>query len=107
MSLWLLADVLPAHKARPIYEKGPVKGLTVEAAESSKDGEVRVRKQGERQLLSPPGDSKFFGRFFHACLAGGVYLAPSAYEAGFLSTAHDGPVIARACEVLTTAVREL
>lgn len=53
------------------------------------------------------GDAKLFARFFHACLDRGVYLAPSAYEAGFLSTAHDGPAIARACEVLTTAVREL
>ena len=53
------------------------------------------------------GDAKLFARFFHACLERGVYLAPSAYEAGFLSTAHDGPAIARACEVLTAAVREL
>jgi glutamate-1-semialdehyde 2,1-aminomutase len=29
-----------------------------------------------------------FRRFFHAMLDGGVYLAPSAFEAGFLSTAH-------------------
>ena len=53
------------------------------------------------------GDAKLFGRFFHACLARGVYLAPSAYEAGFLSTAHDGVIIDRACEVLTTAIGEL
>ncbi|MBI4627060.1 MAG: glutamate-1-semialdehyde 2,1-aminomutase [Verrucomicrobia bacterium] len=53
------------------------------------------------------GDAKLFARFFHACLERGVYLAPSAYEAGFLSTAHDGPAIARACEVLTAAVRQL
>jgi glutamate-1-semialdehyde 2,1-aminomutase len=31
-----------------------------------------------------------FRRFFHAMLEGGVYLAPSAYEAGFVSLAH-GP----------------
>ena len=31
-----------------------------------------------------------FRRFFHAMLAEGVYLAPSAFEAGFLSAAH-GP----------------
>ncbi len=30
-----------------------------------------------------------FNRFFHAMLDQGVYLAPSAFEAGFLSTAHD------------------
>ena len=52
-------------------------------------------------------DAKVFGRFFHACLAQGVYLAPSAFEAGFLSTAHEGRTIDRACEVLTQAIREL
>lgn len=53
------------------------------------------------------GDAKLFGRLFHGCLARGVYLAPSAYEAGFLSTAHDGVAIARACEILSDAIAEL
>jgi len=53
------------------------------------------------------GDAKLFGRFFHACLAQGVYLAPSAYEAGFLSTAHEGPAIDRACEVMANALKGL
>lgn len=35
-------------------------------------------------------DKAAFNRFFHAMLAEGVYLAPSAYEAGFVSAAH-GP----------------
>ncbi len=33
-------------------------------------------------------DKERFNRFFHAMLARGVYLAPSAYEAGFVSAAH-------------------
>ena len=33
-------------------------------------------------------DVKMFKCFFHAMLDGGVYLAPSAYEAGFVSSAH-------------------
>jgi glutamate-1-semialdehyde 2,1-aminomutase len=33
-------------------------------------------------------DQGLFKRFFHAMLAEGVYLAPSAYEAGFVSAAH-------------------
>jgi glutamate-1-semialdehyde 2,1-aminomutase len=33
-------------------------------------------------------DVEMFKRFFHAMLDGGVYLAPSAYEAGFVSSAH-------------------
>jgi glutamate-1-semialdehyde 2,1-aminomutase len=52
-------------------------------------------------------DSKLFGKFFHACLADGVYLPPSAYESWFLSTAHEGPAIARACDVITKAIKSL
>jgi glutamate-1-semialdehyde 2,1-aminomutase len=33
-------------------------------------------------------DVERFKRFFHGMLAEGVYLAPSAFEAGFLSAAH-------------------
>lgn len=33
-------------------------------------------------------DVEMFRRFFHAMLDNGVYLAPSAYEAGFISSAH-------------------
>lgn len=33
-------------------------------------------------------DLKMFAKFFHACLKRGVYLAPSQFETGFISTAH-------------------
>lgn len=33
-------------------------------------------------------DAKVFGTFFHAMLERGVYLAPSIFEAGFVSAAH-------------------
>jgi glutamate-1-semialdehyde 2,1-aminomutase len=33
-------------------------------------------------------DRAAFNRFFHAMLEQGVYLAPSAFEAGFVSAAH-------------------
>jgi len=38
-------------------------------------------------------DQERFRRFFHGMLEEGVYLAPSAFEAGFVSIAHDEPVI--------------
>jgi glutamate-1-semialdehyde 2,1-aminomutase len=38
-------------------------------------------------------DVAMFRRFFHAMLERGVYWAPSAFEAGFLSSAHDDAVI--------------
>ena len=39
-------------------------------------------------------DKARFNRFFHAMLASGVYLAPSAFEAGFVSAAHTSADIA-------------
>jgi glutamate-1-semialdehyde 2,1-aminomutase len=38
-------------------------------------------------------DLEAFKRFFHAMLERGVYLAPSMFEAGFVSSAHDDAVI--------------
>lgn len=40
-------------------------------------------------------DRERFNRFFHAMLAAGIYLAPSAYEAGFVSSAHGEAEIGR------------
>ncbi len=44
-----------------------------------------------------------FKTFFHAMLDEGVYLAPSAYEAGFVSAAHDDSVIAATIEAADKA----
>lgn len=41
------------------------------------------------------GDHARFNRFFHAMLDEGVYLAPSSYEAGFLSSAHTDAELTR------------
>jgi glutamate-1-semialdehyde 2,1-aminomutase len=38
-------------------------------------------------------DGEMFKRFFHLMLDEGVYLAPSSYETGFLSTAHTDDII--------------
>ena len=40
-------------------------------------------------------DKERFNRFFHAMLDAGVYLAPSAFEAGFVSAAHGDDDIAQ------------
>ena len=47
-------------------------------------------------------DRERFNRFFHAMLERGIYLAPSAYEAGFVSAAHG----AREIEETLAAARE-
>ncbi|MEO8367444.1 MAG: aspartate aminotransferase family protein, partial [Pseudoxanthomonas sp.] len=50
-------------------------------------------------------DTAAFNRFFHAMLEGGVYLAPSAYEAGFMSSAHDAAIIEATLEAARSAFR--
>ncbi len=40
-------------------------------------------------------DKEAFNRFFHAMLDAGIYLAPSAFEAGFVSAAHTDADIAQ------------
>ena len=51
-------------------------------------------------------DTTSFNRFFHAMLRRGVYFAPSAFEAGFLSSAHGdveiGHTLAAAREAFAT-----
>ena len=47
-------------------------------------------------------DIEAFKKFFHAMLDEGVYLAPSAYEAGFTSIAHDNSVL----DNITAAARK-
>ncbi|WND81624.1 glutamate-1-semialdehyde 2,1-aminomutase [Lysobacter capsici] len=43
-------------------------------------------------------DAQRFNRFFHGMLERGVYLAPSAFEAGFMSSAHGEAEIAQTIE---------
>lgn len=52
-------------------------------------------------------DNAAFKKFFHAMLARGVYFAPSAYEAGFVSIAHDSAVIAATAAAAQDAFTEI
>jgi glutamate-1-semialdehyde 2,1-aminomutase len=50
-------------------------------------------------------DTAAFGRFFHAMLDAGVSLPPSAYEAWFVSAAHDEDALERIATALPVAAR--
>ena len=52
-------------------------------------------------------DSARFNRFFHAMLERGVYLAPSAFEAGFVSSAPGEAEIAATVEAARAAFAEV
>ncbi|MEM1262282.1 MAG: glutamate-1-semialdehyde 2,1-aminomutase [Pseudomonadota bacterium] len=52
-------------------------------------------------------DTDAFKRFFHMMIDRGVYLAPSAFEAGFVSTCHTGADIAATLAAASDAFAEL
>ncbi len=52
-------------------------------------------------------DKVRFGKFFQKMLENGVYLAPSQFEAGFLSTVHDEAVIAHTVEAAEISFQSL
>lgn len=63
------------------------------------DGPVRDYASAQRQHTGA------YRAFFHAMLDAGVALPPSAYEAWFVSAAHDTAVVARICEALPVAAK--
>ncbi|MCP9494912.1 MAG: glutamate-1-semialdehyde 2,1-aminomutase [Pyrinomonadaceae bacterium MAG19_C2-C3] len=48
---------------------------------------------------------ELYARFFHAMLDEGIYLAPSQFEAGFMSLAHTDELIDKTIEAARTAFR--
>ncbi|MEE1617950.1 glutamate-1-semialdehyde 2,1-aminomutase [Brachybacterium sp. J153] len=64
-----------------------------------RDEPVRTYEDAKAQ------DTAAFTRFFHAMLEGGVYLPPSAFEAWFVSTAHDERILDRIGAVLPAAAQ--
>ena len=51
--------------------------------------------------------TEFYGRYFHAMLEGGVYLAPSQFEAGFVSLGHTEEDIDRTVAIAGQALEGL
>ncbi len=84
------------------------KGLPLQAPQAGSMFSLFFTPEPVRDMPTAlASDAAVFRRFFHACLDRGVYLPPSAYEAWFLSTAHEGPAIDRACEAITAAIAGL
>ena len=84
------------------------KGLPIQAPQVGSMFSVFFAANPVRDYASAlDADRALFARFFRACLDGGVYLPPSAFETGFLSTAHAGSAVERACEIVDRSIRGL
>jgi glutamate-1-semialdehyde 2,1-aminomutase len=65
----------------------------------------------EREVLDASSamttDAARYGKWFHGLLKRGVYVAPSPYEAAFVSLAHDDVLIDRTIEIAAEVAGEL
>jgi glutamate-1-semialdehyde 2,1-aminomutase len=52
-------------------------------------------------------DLTFFKKYFHAMLDQGIYLAPSAYEAGFISSSHSPALVRQTLKATERALTRL
>jgi glutamate-1-semialdehyde 2,1-aminomutase len=55
----------------------------------------------------PAGQKEKFNKVFLSGLKNGLYLAPNAYEVGFLSLAHTNEILDQAASILKNALKEI
>jgi glutamate-1-semialdehyde 2,1-aminomutase len=110
-------------KARGIYKALEEKSAALAngIGEAAKKAGIPLTRTGVGSMLTAfftPGpvvdwntakqsDTRRYGRFFHAMLAQGVYLAPSQFEAAFLSTAHSSADIDKTIRAAHAAFKRL
>lgn len=97
--VWPALEAVAARLSDGIMDAAREKGVPIRA---TRVGTMFTTFFMEQQPLDWSSvktcDTGRFGRFFRAMLARGVYLAPSQFEAGFISTAHTPEVIAATIE---------
>ncbi|MGB1725697.1 MAG: aspartate aminotransferase family protein, partial [Limisphaerales bacterium] len=52
-------------------------------------------------------DREKFGKYFHGMLQEGIYLAPSQFEAGFISAEHDEAAIEKTVAAAAKVMKSL
>ena len=116
-------ETLKQLKARGVYKRLEEKSAALakgigEAAKKSGVPLTQTRVGSILGAFFTPGpvldwdtarlsDTKRYGQFFHAMLEEGVYLAPSQFEAAFLSTAHSDRDIDYTIKTATAAFKKL
>jgi glutamate-1-semialdehyde 2,1-aminomutase len=116
---------------RKIHKTSPYEKLATATADFGREAEALCRKYsrfpakvqsyaslfwmvcGEtgdkpvRAITDIPSDQKpVFAKFFHGLLERGVYLAPSGYEVGFVSTVHGQSEFSFVLEKMEEVFRE-
>ena len=94
-----LTDGLQAAADEAGVAFAPMQSAACSVCSSPPEKSVTTRRR-------PPCDAELFKRFFHGMLERGVFLAPSAFEAGFMSSVHSARDIGDTLEAARGALRE-
>lgn len=101
-------DALAGQLRSALLATARAKGLPLQVPQRGSMFSVFFSDKPVRDLAGAlASDAARYAKFFHACLHAGVYLAPSAYETAFLSTAHEGVHLTRASEIMCNALKTL
>jgi glutamate-1-semialdehyde 2,1-aminomutase len=101
-------DALGRQVAGALSDACQAKGIAAQVPQTGSMFCIFFTDEPVRDYLGAlKGDPAIFAKFFQGCLEAGVYLPPSAYETAFLSTAHEGDSVNKACEVMSSVLRKL
>ena len=131
-AIWMLKSLFPLTPTLSPQGRGKGEGIYAELEKKSQDFYHELTKRIRRfrwpfQLnavgsmftlffTSKPvtdyrsaktSDTKRFARFFHGLLAHGIYLAPSQFEANFISTAHREEDLRRAEKIFERVLAQI
>jgi glutamate-1-semialdehyde 2,1-aminomutase len=117
-----LATLAAIERDPGLYDRLEALGLALErgvtGAIGRRDEECRMARVGSMWTLffaprtvvdwasAAKANRARYGRFFHAMLSRGVSLAPSQFEANFISAAHTDADIIRTVEAIVEAIEE-
>ena len=98
--------------ANGLREIATARGLPVQAGPAGTMCGLYFLKTADEPITDFPSakrsaDVATYGRFFHAMLERGVYLAPSQFEAAFTSTVHDADVVRVTLQAAQDAIADL
>ena len=101
-----LFEKMGAQIRNALLEAAREKGLALQVPQVGSMFAIFFAEKPVRNLEdATTSQTKHFNQLFKYALDHGVYLPPSAYETCFISTAHDGPNIEQAAEVLASGIR--
>ncbi|HJT19824.1 MAG TPA: glutamate-1-semialdehyde 2,1-aminomutase [Nitrospira sp.] len=116
-------ETLKRLKARGVYKTLEARASALERGigEAAKKSGVSVTQKRVGSMMTTfftPGpvvdwntvkqsDTKKYGQFFHKMLDQGIYLAPSQFEAAFLSTAHTASDVEKTIRAAHSALKSL